>query len=301
MPRDHAFRADWLALREPVDHRSRNPDPLEPLADAWRTRGWSRVLDLGTGTGSNFRYLTSRLPGPQHWTLLDKDADLLARAGPMTGAHGASVRRVRADLLDAGAREAAAVDLVTGSALLDLVSEAWLTSLVQACAAASCAVYFALTYDGQIAWTRSGAPASPTLADGVEDAESERVRRAVNAHQRRDKGFGPALGPTAAFVADELLRAAAYRTWLQPSPWRLGPGDEGLALRLVDGWEQSALEESEKAEHVSNGTAGEAPELADALHRIHDWAQNRRRAIEGAACTLTVGHLDLLASPPEAT
>ena len=75
---DGVFGADWLRLREPVDHRSRAEGHLPVLAEEWRRRGWSRIVDLGSGTGSNARYLAPRLPGAQQWTLVDHDADLLA-------------------------------------------------------------------------------------------------------------------------------------------------------------------------------------------------------------------------------
>ena len=44
-------------------------------------------------------------------------------------------------------------DLVTASALLDLVSEQWLQALVTYCAAARAPVLFALTYDGRMTCT----------------------------------------------------------------------------------------------------------------------------------------------------
>ena len=50
-----AFPADWLDLREPVDHRSRNQALAQALArhfDGWRPL---TVVDLGCGTGSNLR------------------------------------------------------------------------------------------------------------------------------------------------------------------------------------------------------------------------------------------------------
>ena len=55
------FTADWLALREPVDHRSRADDLLNVLGTWWETAGGSRIADLGSGTGSNLRYLAPRL------------------------------------------------------------------------------------------------------------------------------------------------------------------------------------------------------------------------------------------------
>ncbi len=71
---------DWLALREPVDHRSRAADLVAPLAEWWGSRPVQRVLDLGSGTGSNLRYLAPRLAGEQEWTLVDRDAALLDQA-----------------------------------------------------------------------------------------------------------------------------------------------------------------------------------------------------------------------------
>src|SRR5262245_3633605 len=74
------FSAQWLDLREPVDHRSRNRKLERALAkhfDGWRP---ITVVDLGCGTGSNLR-ATAPLLGPeQHWTLVDRDALLLEAA-----------------------------------------------------------------------------------------------------------------------------------------------------------------------------------------------------------------------------
>lgn len=38
-------------------------------------------IDLGTGTGSNARYLVPAMTVPQRWVLLDQDEHLLALAG----------------------------------------------------------------------------------------------------------------------------------------------------------------------------------------------------------------------------
>ena len=77
---EETFTPNWLALREPVDDRSRAADLMAPLAEWWGGRSSRRVLDLGSGTGSNLRYLAPRLPGEQEWTLVDRDAALLDRA-----------------------------------------------------------------------------------------------------------------------------------------------------------------------------------------------------------------------------
>ena len=281
------FDAAWLALREPVDHRSRPAALLPLLATAWHTHHWSQVLDLGSGTGSNLRYLGSRLPGGQDWTLVDHDRDLLTHpVGAGTPEPVRSVRRVHGSLADDGLAAVARAHLVTGSALLDLVSKAGLRRLVEACRSAGCGVHFALTYDGEIQWFAGaghGSTGDPD-DDPDNDPDDELVRLSVNAHQRGDKGLGPAMGPTASGVADALFRAAGYQTWLLPSPWRLGPEDDRLARALVDGWEHAALE-----------LDGDP----DNAHRIQAWAVRRRRTIDRGAFGLSVGHQDLLAVPAD--
>lgn len=275
------FDAAWLALREPVDDRSRAAAAMSLLGPAWRAAGWSRVVDLGSGTGSNLRYLAPRLPGVRSWTLVDHDAELLARAAVPGEVEAA---RVVGDLATAGldAIGESDADLVTASALLDLVSKDWLGALVAACRAAGSAALFALSYDGGIRWHAAGS--DPRPADDPDDAL---IRRSVNAHQRRDKGLGPALGPMAGLHAETTFRAAGYRAWLLPSPWRLGPDDADLARALVDGWEAAALEQLGEALPASSGDAD----------RVRSWAQRRRATIEGGRFGLTVGHLDLLALP----
>jgi SAM-dependent methyltransferase len=260
------FEADWLALREPVDHRSRAGALLAPLQEWWSANGGSTVVDLGSGTGSNLRYLAPSLPGPQRWTLVDRDASLLAKA--RAPSPDVDVRAVEGELDEVGLVEAAAADLVTASALLDLVSEGWLGALADTCAGAGCAVLLALSYDGAIAW-----PGSDHPLDAL-------VRDAVNRHQRRDKGLGPALGPTASAAADALFRAHGYRTRMESSPWRLGPEDATLAHAVIDGWAAAATEQ--------------APDHADA---IHAWAANRRQTAGAPGFALVVGHQDLLALP----
>ncbi len=283
------FDAAWLALREPVDHRSRPAALLPLLATAWRTHHWSQVLDLGSGTGSNLRYIGSRLPGGQEWTLVDHDRDLLNHPiGADAPEPIRSVRRVHGGLADRGLAAVARAHLVTGSALLDLVSREWLRRLVEACRSAGCGAHFALTYDGEIQWFKGaghggGADPDPD-PDPDNDPDDELVRLSVNAHQRGDKGLGPALGPTASVVAEALFRAAGYRTWLLASPWHLGPEDGQLARKLIDGWERAALQLDDDPDHAC---------------RIQAWAVRRRRTIDSGAFGLSVGHQDLLALPAD--
>lgn len=275
---DHveSFAADWLALREPVDHRSRAHELTALLRAMWRQQGWSRIADLGCGTGSNLRYLSPRLASPQEWTLVDHDPELLARVACPDPEP--QVTRVRGDLAEHGLAAAEAAHLVTGSALLDLVSESWLCRLVDVCRGASAAAYFALSYDGEFRFSI----ADQSVGDG--DSDGALVLAAVNSHQLGDKGFGAALGPGAGRRAEQLFRRAGYRTWLLPSCWRLAPGDDDLARGLVEGWRQAASEQRP-------ASAG----------RIDGWAECCQIAIERGEFSVTVRHTDLLALPAAET
>jgi len=283
--REETFAPDWLALREPVDHRSRAAGLL-PLLDAWwRVRKGGSVLDLGSGTGSNLRYLAPRLTGPQRWTLLDRDRGLLERA--RTGSVGVSgvvaVDCVHGELGQGGLDAVQGSDLVTASALLDLVTEGWLERLAEACRDAGCAALLALTWDGGVDFGGERAPVGAQAGGGTAGAagaDDAFVLDLVRAHQRRDKGMGPALGPTAGQAAEQAFRRAGLRTWLQPSPWRLGPDEATLARTLIDGWQEAASEQR--------------PEEAA---RIQAWAERRRGEAERPGFALSVGHVDLLALP----
>jgi len=265
------FDADWLALREPADHTARAHQLLRPLQERWRAQGWSRVLDLGSGTGSNLRYLAPHLPSPQQWTLFDHDAELLsvaARRCAPTLEPPNELRTVQGDL----AREALPLvrdaDLVTASALLDLVPAAWVTRLARACRAAETGVLLALTYDGNVQWAGEAHPGD------------DLVLAAVNRHQLGDKGMGRALGPNAAAAAEEAFGQSGFAVQIRPSSWLLGPDEAPLVEALVDGWMRAALEQRDGTQDT-----------------IRAWAQDRRTQIANERFQLSVGHVDLLALP----
>ncbi|MFM7687976.1 MAG: class I SAM-dependent methyltransferase, partial [Alphaproteobacteria bacterium] len=73
-----SFDGDWLDLREPYDAAARNPELAEMLAASLPAR--PRLLDLGAGTGSLLRWLGHFIGRARSWTLVDSDAELLARA-----------------------------------------------------------------------------------------------------------------------------------------------------------------------------------------------------------------------------
>lgn len=258
------FSAEWLALREPVDHEARSLRLARFVARAVSTGDGTSVLDLATGTGSNLRYLHPVLGRPQRWLLVDHDAALLERA--------ARDRRL-VDELQTRNSDLATLDdalfegrtLVTASALLDLVSRSWLDSLASRCAAHGASVLFALTYDGRIACD----PPEP---------EDDLVRRLTTEHQHLDKGFGPGLGPDAVAAASEAFRAAGYDLHRDRSDWLVDVNRDRLQRELIAGWAAAAIElEAARTEE------------------IRDWERRRLAHVDAQESTIVVGHEDLAA------
>jgi hypothetical protein len=252
------FQADWLALREPVDAVSRSMSLAREVAAALPRYRAVEVLDLGTGTGANVRFLAGKLPLPQRWLLVDRDQRLLEHAPKAWPSRCVDLRDV---VLDATLFAGRA--LVTASALLDLVSDAWLQALVTRCREAGAAVLFALTYDGRIDF----APA---------EIEDEAICGLVNQHQRTDKGLGPALGPTAAARATELFTAAGYHVEREASDWVLTADSPELQRQLIRGWAEAATRMS-----------------PDRSSLIVDWRTRRLDHVDGGRSQLIVGHKDL--------
>ena len=262
------FSADWLALREPYDLRARNPEVLAAVLAAFADHPAVSIVDLACGTGSTVRALAPRLSLRQTWRLIDNDLSLLARAAGMQVPTNVQVTAAPVDLNhDLEAALDGPVDLVTTSALLDLVSAEWLERLAVETAVRAIPIYAALSYDGRIVF------------DPIDDADADIVA-AVNAHQHTDKGFGPALGPDAAQAAIARFESLSYRVTHGMSDWVFGPDDRDIQMETCAGWAGAARE-----------TGGLSLEAAAG------WLTRRRDAIAAGRSSITVGHVDLFARP----
>lgn len=285
MSEHHVFAADWLALREPADHAARSGTLFAELAaflDADAAPGKTlNIVDLGAGAGSNLRWLAPRLGHPQDWTLVDRDADLLARAQAQAiqspAGHPIRVHSVAADLSDSTLPWIDQADLVTSAAFFDLVSAEWIARLSLACAEAQAACLFVLSVDGQWAFTDED-------GNRIGDEGDVYLQGLFNRHQRRDKGLGAALGPDAAPRLASSLAGHGLSVSTERSDWHLGAGDAltlALGTELMAGWRRAGREQ--------------APQAAD---RIDRWHRRRQSDLSAGRLGLRVGHLDVLALPP---
>jgi hypothetical protein len=278
-----SFSADWLALREPADHAGVNPEVRAALSARFAKREHITVVDLGSGAGSNLRGTYGALPKKQHWTLVDYDSKLLAAAKATlakwadTATHdGEKLLLTKADRhLTVQFREAdlstgdyAAVvekaDLVTAAALFDLVSIASIEKLAQTIVNNGQTFFTVLTYDGHASWQ----PAHPADFN---------IRDAFNAHQRTDKGFGPASGPGGTTALAKAFYARGFRVLRGTSPWVVDKRYGTLRHDLDTGF-ANAVRETGKMDEAS----------------VANWLALRTSSSDGVSI---IGHEDLLAVP----
>lgn len=278
-----AFTAEWLRLRESADRRARNRDVANALSAWFALRAHISVIDFGCGTGANLRNTAPLLPGRQTWLLIDKDAALLDQARS-TLAGWADESREDGDTLvlkkdgteitatfaaqdlakESAELSARPCDLVTASALFDLVSVGFIKAFARSAARRHAALYATLTYNGAQRW----APHRPT---------DNQVIAAFNRHQMTDKGFGPAAGPMAASALADQLRLEGFNVLEGDSPWRLDKDDRMLV------------------EEIQRGTAMAVLELnPNDAKLVESWVKTVRTGLE-------IGHTDIFAVPASAS
>ncbi len=272
------FAAEWLSLREPFDHAARNVALARRLAGLLPRR--PRLLDLGAGTGSLFRFLAPIIGRGQDWILADADDALLDEAFGITAAwarrRGCAATaegdelllttpqglwRMRAVACDLRAPALDGYDAVVCSAFLDLVSARWLSRLCDVLAVPFLAC---LNVDGRDTWR----PRHPYDA---------LVRTAFRRDLRRDKGFGPAVGTD----APRILAARGGVIASAPSDWHIPRTALRMQRALIDG--------------IADAARNSRPAFADA---VTDWQEARLGQALRGRLAMTIGHRDILVTPP---
>ena len=257
------FDMHWLALREPVDRRSRDPVLQDLVTQFLDEAAAPAIVDIGCGTGSTYRALQPQLCKTATWTLFDHDDRLLTEARrrhPQAG-----ITFVRGDLNDISSLPLIGATLVTASALFDLCSPAFTDRFVDELRQKGMGLYAALNYDGDMHWSL-GHPLDRS------------VRDAFNAHQLGDKGFGPSAGPQAWRHLGRRLEEHGYDVMVAASPWRMGEGDAELQHLFLDG--------------IFEALAG-GPLLS--MDDLREWYAFRLGAVSAPESSCVVGHRDVLA------
>lgn len=264
------YSSTWLELREAADAQARAADLAEQVRRHLAGSGPLAVHDLGCGTGSMARWLSPRLPGPQHWTFHDRDPDLLEIAAGSVLSPGVTTATRLGDLTALTAADLAGASLVTASALLDILTLEEIDRLARAVTGAGCPALLTLTVIGRVDLT-PWEPLDNVLCDGFND------------HLRG--GARHPLGARAADAAVEAFRRHGATVLVRETPWRLGPDHSELIAEWLRGFVPAA--------------AARLPHTAAGMDAVVDAYLDRRLAQAAAGeLRVTVEHLDLLALPP---
>lgn len=257
-----SFSIAWLDLREPADHAARDLNLLQRSVEWLRQANHATVVDLGSGTGSTLRAFGEAAKTFQ-WRLIDIDKTLLNEANRRHSDLSITIHPINLTEIELLPLKNAA--LVSASALFDLASRQFCDRLIKRLQTHNIGLYAALNYDGVTGWW----PNHPA---------DELILKSFNRDQLRDKGFGPALGPDAAYYLADRLHMSGFDVSIKPSPWHLGSAEQQLTEELVRG--------------IASAVVGD-PSL-DAK-TVEDWLNFRLDNAKDGSCI--VGHLDLLALP----
>lgn len=238
--------------------------PAVPAAEDRRLR----ICDIGAGTGNSALWFDTAFADrgitERTWLLIDDDPDALTQAAARIGSapdRRAETRRAPiAELpriLDVGRP----VDLITGSAVLDVLRPADAAALIDTLAATGAPGLFLLTITGD--WQLN--PVHPA---------DRQIASAFAAHQQREGR----LGAAAASHLQDAAEAAGMRVQSTASPWQLSAReDHAFLTRFL----------TDRVTAASEQDAGSA-----ALFTA--WLGDR---LADETLTITVDHRDLLILP----
>ncbi len=221
---------DWLNLRYDIDAASRNKRIESSFLSALREQEVS-IVDLGAGTGSNFRYYHDKIKSPkQYWYLVDQGHELLEETLINLKKEGVKISKregqkislskgdktytlelVIADIfsteVDPFLEKA---EIILSNAFFDLASEEQLLEFMKKLRPQQ---HFLATinYVGM-----SFEPASEKDQFWIEKYES---------HMQRERPEGVSSGPNCITYMKEILPSLGLNYQLEESNWRLDPKD----------------------------------------------------------------------------
>jgi len=278
---------DWLNERYEVDAAARNKE-LERIAfNHLAGHDELEIVDLGAGTGSNFRYYCGRVPAKkQKWTLIDQDPKLLEEAegnirqifpshssnselGELTIETSELKIQIQFKTTNIFEEDARIVEgnchLILSNALFDLASEQQFRSLCQA-----------LPLDKSVFLTTMNYQSTDFEP---KDPSDQFFILHFHNHMSRQQKFGRSMGTDCVDFMTDVLQGFTQNFHSRVSIWRLNSSNKLLQLGIMD-FVQNAMEDMS---------------LNDS--RFHEWKKNRMDLLNKSMQTMEVGHVDLLCLP----
>jgi hypothetical protein len=288
---DHSLSKDWLYRRFEFDMKSRNRQLESTLME--RLNAQPRpltILDLGTGTGANFVYLSQKIEGPQHWVLLEKDPRFTSSLTSSLRTFGEYLPKKaferwrdrlqlneityeikRGDFTEeVEAFHQHQFDLITANAVFDLNSADQFSQLVRRIKAsqpAAAQLYFTIHLD-------QGLQFFPP------DAHDSRVKQYFHGHMQRAQNFGQAMGADAAHIMRQIFKSHGYSCLVGDSSWQVSPQESEFLLDNLNFIEKSLTDISD----------------TEFFSEFQQWYKRRQTQLAQQSLSMTIANCDLLAT-----
>tara|TARA_Y100000991_G_scaffold140176_1_gene105653 strand:+ start:692 stop:1480 length:789 start_codon:yes stop_codon:yes gene_type:complete len=204
----HEFQNKWLNLRETVDRNSRNKRILYLINKFFKNKKNIRIVDLGSGAGSNYRFLKSRLLNNQYWSFVDishQSTNYFKKNIKLSS----KIKKTNFKIVDVINNLEKInfndYNLVTGSAFLDILPKTWFKNFHKLNVDTEI-VYFALNYNGNFKFF-------------PKHKDDKRILNIFNKDQKSDKGIGEvAVGPDCTELINKVFKRT-HKTYVLDSTW----------------------------------------------------------------------------------
>jgi precorrin-6B methylase 2 len=288
---DYSDPVQWLSHRFASDAAARNPEIEKKCLDYFRERPVLRIVDVGSGTASNFCYYFDKFSQSQHWTLLERDQALIGAArknlmhfcqkhvyelktteeGFIIKANGKSAEIVfcRAKLQQIEkCVDMKKTDLLTANAVFDLISFDHFEELVIKLSAYNTCLLATLNY-----YETSFLPYRE---------EDGRFVNYYHTHMLRPQADGIAMGPNCCEEMLDLLSRHQMMIEQDSSQWRLKKYDTTMHHYILHFFE-NALRELNLSPHEQE--------------EVDEWIRSKRHLSDKHRLEITVDHSDIFAYP----
>ena len=147
----HKFENNWLFEREKIDNLSKSKFIIKKINSCLSAHDEVRIMDLGTGTGSNFRYLAKKIKAKKiSWILIDisKESLIEVKKNILKNHTKDKISIINQNVIkNIDKIKFESSDLVSGSAFLDIMPLHWFKSFYKYNVNTKL-IYFSINYDG---------------------------------------------------------------------------------------------------------------------------------------------------------
>lgn len=282
----------WLSYRAACDTAARNKSIERKFLEFFDHKPTLDIVDVGAGTGANFRYYFNRIKQNQHWTFIEKDARLTeetnACMAQFAQQQGYKLEQKNSNLIHISAdTKQASIKIIQGS-LHDIEH---LVSLPDADVVTANAVFDLISYEQFDALVHKLKKEYVCLLSTMNYYEisflpfSEADMRFIHwyhMYMKRPQSFGIAMGPDACEEMLDLLHQHGMIIVQEASQWHITRNNTAMHHFLLNFMEDAV--------HSLNLAACEK-------EAFDQWMAERKQLCRERKLEIYVDHNDIFAYP----